>query len=244
MNPLGKKIGVGIIAVLIIIVGTLAYRQFWPTGFRFHFGKTPSLTTKDITLLNQEITAEKKFSQIISQTPDPVGALTPLNHTSLASTFSAGDLKIIARPTHATVANYAKGLAVALRPLSVPHENELGIFLKAIENRDQSELIKLVEMERAYAMTINNLTALAVPASATEWHLRLLNALGTQHTLITTMQGAFVEPVAALQSASRYLTESRAVAIAVSNLNVYFKSNNVELSAANRLVVILPTVPR
>ncbi|MEK7505192.1 MAG: hypothetical protein AAB589_02845 [Patescibacteria group bacterium] len=144
------------------------------------------------------------------------------------TTYQISDLHLLSSATQPQIRAYGLEVAEIMRQ-SWPtgEENELVLALNFIENGENQTLTKLEERVTAYKNTSQTLLNLAIPQTAAQNHLNLVNAITnlTQNSLL--MAQIESEPAIALAAAELHPTKLEGFFTAINNLNFFLMANGL-----------------
>ncbi len=149
--------------------------------------------------------------------------LQTLAHTQLRkTTYTYGDIKVTSGDGSVTKASYSKAIQTILTKYSAGLTgDERTAMLNYFQTGKTAELDKLRQSHQHIQTTIDALVATPTPASATFFHLQLLNSMASLDQVIYNMSQANTEPLLASESAELYQDQYYRLLLAISALDRY-----------------------
>ncbi|MDO8522539.1 MAG: hypothetical protein Q7S08_04655 [bacterium] len=145
--------------------------------------------------------------------------VAPVIYTALTSS----DIKTDPNVSYSRMLAYRSDLQVALAPLLLNSESELGIFNDYVQTRDKHNLVILGEVAGRYHKTVSSLTALTVPQDALDYHLGITNSLLAFATTLDALIKNADDPMATLALLRTYNTAEENVYTSFNALVSYEK---------------------
>lgn len=145
--------------------------------------------------------------------------VAPVTYTAVAKS----DIKTDPDISYSRMLAYRKDLQIALAPLLLNTEPELGIFNRYVQTRDKYNLKVLGEVAERYHKTVSLLTAVTVPQDALDYHLGITNSLSYFATTLDAMIKNADFPMAALALLRTYNTAEAEVYTSFNSLAGYEK---------------------
>ncbi len=144
--------------------------------------------------------------------------------------FTLANIKINDNDSEESIKQYGNTLGTILinnSPKKEELENEFVIFSKAIQNQNAKELEKLDIIIKSYKNIITEFSTVAVPKSAAQTHLNLLNTLNAVLASDQGMRIYFDDPIGGLSGYVYYKKRVGDLHKALADTVSYFNEKNV-----------------
>lgn len=218
--------------VLLLVIGLL-----WKMG---NDNKTSPKTSLGKQINTEEVSLEDQVKNIQNLVLTKIaqdGTLTEFKTSSLPKNYQSSQLKTVNLENREVIKAYASAISSTLSDYDKPRDNEAGLVIKAIDNKDASLLIPLITSKAKYEATVKSLSVMKVPKSASSIHLVIINSLQKMSSLLTLMQQALSEPALALQASQEYLKANLEFALSLKLLNQYFQKQNLTFSEQEQIKI-------
>ncbi|MCX6713918.1 MAG: hypothetical protein NTV48_02330, partial [Candidatus Vogelbacteria bacterium] len=182
-----KKVIILVVALLFVVVGIL-----WYVGYK----NKQDTRQKELAYYAKLMTEQKNLDSVVIEATKNGNGLETLSGVPVPSYKPI----IASTSSPVTLRRYGEELTKAMLPLSQKHENENLIMLRALDNKDPSEIKKLVEARIIYENVVNNLKKITIPAEAEKPQREIILTLNVISQTIANMEKILQEPVLALQS--------------------------------------------
>lgn len=160
---------------------------------------------------------EEKGADIANRIAE--ATVAPVSYTAVAKSGIKTDPDI----SYNRMLLYRSDLQVALAPLLLNTESELGIFNDYVQTRDKHYLQILGEVAGRYHKTVGLLPAVTVPQDALDYHLGITNSLLAFATTLDAMIKNADDPMATLALLRTYNTAEDNVYTSFNSLASYEK---------------------
>jgi len=234
MEANAKKVSIVIIIILIVIIGGL-----WYIGNKKNNPTIPKIETNLLTATSTDLgfdiktyaSGRNNIEQIIIEKLD-AGISTSSIITPLTKIipFSANKIITSNNTSPANLKIYGQQIAKALAPYSNDKEDEIATMISALEQKNSIKALSLLTTAQVNKQIISDLLKISVPKTAVTVHLNLINSLNKNTTLLTDMSKILDNPYLALQSANIYRVEKLNFYNAITDINKFFKTNNIIFS--------------
>lgn len=151
--------------------------------------------------------------------------------------YSTSDLSIIADETPASLRRYGNAVAEAVYR-HAPSGNDAIIAKDAMEKSDPVLLQGIDPIIGAYTAMRDELLRTAVPRSATNAHLDLVNSVSEALYNAIAFRHVFDDPLPAIGAVARYQDTESSFFAAMVNLRAYFQSSGTAFDSADSAYAI------
>jgi hypothetical protein len=160
---------------------------------------------------------EEKGADVANRIAEAVVA--PVSYTA----FTRNNTKTDADTSYNRTLSYRNDFQVALAPLLLNSESELGIFNDYVQTHDKNFLTVLGEVAGRYHKTVGLLSAMTVPEDAIDYHLAVTNSLLQFAVTLEAMIKNADDPMAVLALLRTYNTAEDGVYNSFNSLAAYLK---------------------
>jgi len=221
-----KKVIILVVALFFVVVAVL-----WYVGHK----NKQDVAEKQLAYYDKLISEQKNLDSVVTEATrgsDSLetlkGIIVPAYQPLKASTSSPESLK-----------KYGEALAEAMLPLSEKHENENQIMLRALDNKDASEIKKLVNSRVTYEDVVISLKKIVTPAEADKQQREIVYTLSTISQIIANMEKVLQEPVLALQSGQLLNKQYSRLYINFENLNNFFRNKGISFAGSKKAPIYI-----
>ncbi len=257
-----KKLGVIIFVILLLAVGGLWYLWYlgapktFPSKQNFVAVKTnlnqPAIRVRPTEDTNNNGTndwtekfygGEKNVSLVLQALEKKQGPLIPMEVLPVPTnkTYQLSDLQLTNQTDELSFTNYGTEIMQIMSDYRSPSlGNELTMILDVTNGGKttqdiQSEITKSADR---YKMSAGKLLALAVPRSAGQIHLNLINNLTRLSENARLMAQVNDEPIIALSAAQLQTNRLRQMLANINNVNLFFSGHNLGLENKKTIIAI------
>ena len=255
-----KKLGVIIFAILLLIVGGLWYLWYLGAPEAQIVAQKPVTTEDNLVqpIIRLRPPADKntnglndweeKFDQdeqavslIIEALERKQQPLLPVEALPISpnKTYQLSDLKLTDQESEPAFVEYSKKLTQIMSAYRDPGlGNELTLISEMANGDGVNQEIQpaISQSANRYNLSVNKLLTLAVPKSAGQLHLNLINNLSRLAENAWLMTKINEEPMIALSAAQLQPSRLRQMLANIGNINLFFAGHNLGLE--NKEIVI------
>lgn len=234
LNPVAKKVSIAIIVILIGVIGYLWYLggQKKDTGLSNTAADLQTATSSETIFdLRAYAAGRANMEKIVSEQASAANEPVPNQiQPEIPTKFSSSNLIIYYSENTANLKYYGQQIAKTLKPYGQGQESEITTMLQALESRDANKAEEVAKAAQRDKQTISALLKIAVPKSAQDIHLNLVNSLSQSSALLTDMSKILDSPYLALTSADTYRVQQLSFYKAVDEINQYFRNKEITFS--------------
>ncbi len=183
---------------------------------------------------DQLVAPEEKLVSLVNQAlrdrTEPLAEIGPeATAAAQPNNYVLGDLKTVSE-NQTTLQAYAADFKTFITAMNnFQADNGVRLALEAIEQNDNSAVIKLQTMANFYQEQAKQLAQTVIPSSAAVTHLNLVNNVSALAANINNLAQIKQEPLIALQSTQDYTKKVVAVVSAITAVDTYLQQQGIKL---------------
>ncbi len=204
--------------------------------------KSPAEQAMQLSSTLTEALGQEFFSEYMRLKQESSGELSEFEKTELVNSlvsglensqnkpsgYSESDIKIASLDDEKTIKDYGNNLALIIKKYFDPlPEIEMTIFQRALDNKNESELKKLVPIALAYRNTAKEALSLETPETFSESHLAIINSFDEIAKAIDGLTKVFDDPAQSLLALEQYRKKAVIAYLFLRNLYAYFLYNKI-----------------
>lgn len=151
--------------------------------------------------------------------------------------YNISNINISTDSSTSTLSKYALDISKSLSPYALLSQDPVAVVQDIYNSGATSTISLIADTQTLHRTALESLLDVPVPTTATDLHLRIVNNIELQKTLLGNMMQIADQPLLALQASQIYQIVNLEFYKNISDLNKFFEVNNVSINPEDRITI-------